>query len=115
MYSVSWSTDGRLASGSWDRTVAVWKPEEREEYVWRQSVGYITALCWSADGRWLAVGTQDRRVFILDSQTGEKAFAYGTNAAILAFYWTPDSKQVWAADNGAGTGRPRVYMLEMVC
>jgi hypothetical protein len=74
--------------------------------------GTVTALAWSADGHWLAVGAAGRRLLVFAVADGKLVAAFGTNAGILALWWTPEGNEIWAADNGAGLGYPRVYKLQ---
>jgi eukaryotic-like serine/threonine-protein kinase len=54
--AVAWSPDGaRIASGSWDMTVQVWKATTgRHLYTYRGHQDIVGSLTWSPDGKRIA-------------------------------------------------------------
>lgn len=80
--SLAFSRDGRLASSSYDHTIRIWDIAHRSEpmqikrpgifrkfhHTWRNTIHQLT---WSADGRWIAGGVEDKDIPIWDSTTGK--------------------------------------------
>jgi hypothetical protein len=56
VYSVAWSPDGLLASGSDDGTVTVWNPESGELVHNFKEHCLVNSVAWSADGRLAVAG-----------------------------------------------------------
>jgi WD40 repeat protein len=62
--SVAWSDDGTmLASGSWDKSVRVWRGDDgRLQQTLQGHSGPVTSVAWSQDGTMLASGSDDQTV-----------------------------------------------------
>ena len=71
------------------------------------------SVAFSPNGQWLAAATDRRRVAVFASADGALMADYATHDGVLALRWTPDSRQIWAADRGMGWSRPRVYPLAL--
>jgi WD40 repeat protein len=116
---VAWCPSGHLVSGHESGTVSLWQPEGGPNSLWSVHVGEwavdggVKALACDPKGLWVAVGTACRRVLVLDTVSGATLARYETNAGVSALRWAPDSREIWAADNGAGFGCPRVYKLQL--
>jgi WD40 repeat protein len=112
--ALAWNSQGCLASGSDDCSVAVWELGQ-ERPLWRSvcTASRLLSLVWSPDGRWLAATSTDQRVMVLSGADGTMVARYGANASVLALQWAPDSREIWAADNGASFGYPCVYKLAL--
>ena len=99
--AVSWSLDGgRLASGSYDKTVRVWNAETGAAMLTIEGHwSYVTAVTWSPDGGRLASGSGDNTVrawatntaWFLPTPICMLGFTAGPREAILtcflANYW----------------------------
>ena len=72
--SVSWAPDGKkLASASWDKTVAIWEvPAGTQSVRIQNSEGWITAVAWSPYSDQIAFGGYDRAVHIYSGVTGKE-------------------------------------------
>ncbi len=65
--SVCVTNDGKIISGSVDKTVRVWDMEGKELAICRGHGGKVTSVCVTADGK-IVSGSMDKtvRVWILD-------------------------------------------------
>jgi WD40 repeat protein len=63
MWSVAWSPDGqRLAAGGVNRTLQIRHIADSASVNLNWTNTSVTALAWSFDSAWLAVGTKERKV-----------------------------------------------------
>jgi len=110
-------SSGDIASAYDDGTLAVWRPAFSNAPVLRvrTSTAGLRQVQWSPDAQWLAVSTDDSRVLIYRVRADDlqRAFQFGADAPVLALWWSPDSRELRAADDGGGSGRPRVYRLAL--
>jgi WD40 repeat protein len=98
--TLAWSPDGqRLASGSWDQTVQVWKGDSGERLLnYKNHSAGVTALGWSPNGRYLASGDRNGSIHLWDATTGKLYFTYGGHsAAITALAWSPNGREIASA------------------
>jgi hypothetical protein len=95
--SVAYSPDGRrLASGSWDRTVAVWDAETGQRL--RELAGHrglVNSVAYSPDGRRLASGAEDRTVAVWDAETGQRLWELsGHHGGVSSVAYSPDGRRL---------------------
>ena len=103
--SVAWGPDGRLASGSEDREVRVWRESEDGSWTGQlvgQHYGWVYSVAWGPDGR-LASGSEDREVRVwresqdgswTDQQVGRH------NDWVESVAWGPDGRLASGSDDG---------------
>jgi WD40 repeat protein len=110
---LGWSPDGRIVTGDYEGNVAAWAPDADDQPLWGFGGlwGTVRAVTWAPNGRWVAVGSELRELIILATDNGTPIARFRVNAGVSALTWSPDSKEIWAADRGAGFGYPRVYHL----
>ncbi len=90
---LAWSHDGRFLAAAGTRYINVWNTDENRVIARVRSkaaFGYH-ALCWSPDGKSLAV-TQANTVLIYRLDAKLKATYYHYNAQICAVAWSPDGR-----------------------
>lgn len=94
---VAWRPDnsGVLASGSWDRTIAVWK-QEMEGQPWRQlwktSVsGKVECLSWSVTGSILAASFEDGETLLYKETLDGRFEEVGSCSECAAIIGSPSS------------------------
>ena len=70
---------------------------------------WVTAVCFSADGKRIATSSRDQTAKAFDAQTGELLATYsGHGAAVRAVAFMPDGNKVISA----GGGKVRVWNIE---
>jgi WD40 repeat protein len=113
---VAFSADGeRIVSGSSDATAKVWDARTGQEALTlRGHAGRVWGVCFSPDGKRLATASQDGTAKVWDAATGALIVWRPFQAAIHALWFHPKQAQVCVAENGGGTGRPHVYILEFI-
>ncbi|KAI0233136.1 hypothetical protein L0F63_003725 [Massospora cicadina] len=89
--TVSWNTTGQyFATGSVDRTVAVWEIDNMEL---RAHTGSIDQLCWDPKTpNRLATASSDKTVRVWNAQTGELLHLISTPGENINICWSPDGK-----------------------
>jgi WD40 repeat protein len=86
--------DGRLASGSMDKTIRLWEVERSAE-TGRLDVhsDIVSALCVLPDGRLACSSSQDTTIRLWDVETGaETAILKGHSECVLALCVLPDGR-----------------------
>jgi WD40 repeat protein len=99
--AVAFSPDGRLlASGSEDRTIAVWDPEtSRRVAVLRGHTQGISSLAFAPDGRTLASAGADENVMLWDPRTGLRLRTLQGDSPIESVTYSPDGRFVASSDD----------------
>lgn len=72
VWSVAWSPNGKLATGSADGTVRVWDPETGSLLLTpaRLHTDIVWSVAWAPDGQSFASGSRDNTVIIWNASTG---------------------------------------------
>lgn len=95
IFSLSWAPNNkRLASASWDRTVAIWEvPAGTQSVGIANPQGWISTVAWSPHGDRVAFGGYDQVVHIYSSVTGEEIKRLeGHTNWVQAVAYSPDGK-----------------------
>ncbi|MEW6306148.1 MAG: c-type cytochrome domain-containing protein [Verrucomicrobiota bacterium] len=102
IFDLSLSKDGKLLStASGDKLVKVWELDSRKELARLEGhTSAIYAVAFNGEGTQLVSGGPDKEIKVWDVKTREKVATLGDNpkAGITALAWTPDSKNVFAAN-----------------
>ncbi|MEB3317030.1 MAG: WD40 repeat domain-containing protein, partial [Cyanobacteriota bacterium] len=87
--------DGRLASGSWDKTIRFWDPATGScSAVFEGHQGWVNALAVLPDGR-LASGSWDNTIRLWDPATGSCSAVFeGHQGWVMALAVLPDGRLV---------------------
>ncbi len=106
----SWSPDGRWiaylsdATGEYEIYVRPQDGSGEARQLTQASSVWMDRLVWSPDSKKIAFGDQDRRLRILDVDSGELTdVARGTMGAIGNYSWSPDGR--WLAYDTNGSNR----------
>jgi WD40 repeat protein len=92
IYSVAWSSDGRLASALGDGTVILWNLETgKPAQTLKEHSDRAYSVAWSPDGR-LASGSDDHSLIIWDLETGEPAVRLMGNSSVESVAWAADGR-----------------------
>jgi hypothetical protein len=89
--SIAWSTDGQLASGSYDGTVTIWDLKTGQpSQILKGNTSPVTSVAWSEDGQ-LASGSADNNVIIWNLRTNRPAHILKGHAfAVSSVAWSKD-------------------------
>lgn len=105
--SLSWAPDGmKLASASWDTTVAIWDVPTGTQVVGIQNPGWVTVVAWSPRGDQVAFGGRDQAVHVYSGDTGEEITKLeGHTDWVRSLAWSPDGKHL------ASSGYDRTVLI----
>lgn len=95
--SLSWAPDGKkLASASWDKTVAVWDVPTGTQLVGIQNPeGWITTVAWSPHSDQVAFGGYDQAVHVYSGVTGKEIKKLkGHTNWVRSLAWSPEGKHL---------------------
>ncbi|GAA1376427.1 NACHT and WD repeat domain-containing protein [Catellatospora chokoriensis] len=105
--SVAWSVDGRLASGSGDRTVRVWSADGRLLHTLMGHEEAVWSVAWSSGGL-LASGGEDHTVRVWSTDGQLLHTLMGHEDTVRSVAWSVDGRlasgskdgtiRVWSAD-----------------
>ena len=106
VWSVAWSADGRLASGSADGTVVVWdlsqadmRPRQPVQIL-RGLGAEVMSVAWSADGR-LASGSGDGTVIVWDLERNQPGrILKGHFSRVMSVAWSADGRLASGSEDG---------------
>jgi WD40 repeat protein len=88
--SVTWSTDGKLASGSLDG-VTIWDLKTGQPTQTLRNYPIVNSVAWSADGQLASGPDYDHTVIIWDLQTGQHAQTLtGHTEEVTSLAWSSD-------------------------
>ncbi|MFN2198499.1 MAG: eIF2A-related protein, partial [Anaerolineales bacterium] len=98
--AVAWSPDGSQFAVASVGTIFLQDASSGEQIkTLTGHTGDVTALAWSASGRYLASGGQDRSVRIWDVVSGETIQTLsGLSGAVRSVGWSPDESRLVTAD-----------------
>lgn len=93
--ALSWAPNSKkLASASWDKTVAIWDVPTKTQLLGNQnSQGWITTVAWSPQSDQVAFGGYDQKIHVFNGVTGKEIKKLkGHTDWIRSLTWSPDGK-----------------------
>src|SRR5262249_20668599 len=104
-----------IASGSQDQTVKMWDAQiGLEAFSLEGHTAFVSSVSFSPDGRTFASGSKDGTVRLWDVATGILIAWRQLHGTVRSLWFNPETPQLHVADDGGGTGQPRVYLLEII-
>ncbi|KPJ19343.1 THO complex subunit 3 [Papilio machaon] len=99
VHSVGWSCDGRrLASGSFDKSVAIFNLEKSklvQDFVFKGHTGSVDQLCWHAShADLLSTASGDKSVRIWDTRSHKCAASISTKGENINIAWSPNGSTI---------------------
>lgn len=99
VHSVGWNCDGRrLASGSFDKSVAIFSLDHeslRKSSTFKGHTGSVDQLCWHATAPdLLSTASGDKTVRIWDVRSSKCATIINTKGENINITWSPDGKTI---------------------
>lgn len=93
------SDDGARAAWAHDEGTVVLYGLEHHRTIVRQAIGLAHAVSFSPKGRLLAVGREDKRVTLLDGETGREVGVLSeSDGPVSALAWSPDGESLLVGD-----------------
>merc|ERR1712166_1306908 len=107
VFSVAWSMDGTLASGSGDNSVKVWVMDSSNKFKLQSTLtghsDYVRSVAWSNDGK-LASGSYDRTIRIWSEDSSGtfncQSTLSGHSRLVTSVAWSKDGTLVSASEDG---------------
>ena len=96
---LAWSPKGNRVASAGGGKVRLWDPRTGEE-VWSLEVPAEPACGWSADGKYLAAGTEARGVVIVDTETRKRIVTLPTNDC-ATISWSPAAARLAIGTDGS--------------
>ncbi len=118
--SAEFSPDGKyIVSGTkYDNSVIMWRTSDGHE-LWRKyTAEEVERVGWSADGKWVAAGSEDYRVTIYDAMSGEVFKIIELEKAIDGLTWSHNGLLLAVGEertelsDGSTQGWVRIYKME---
>jgi WD40 repeat protein len=106
IYAVAWSSNGQLiASSGYDGTLQIWEAANGTSLATHSGFAFLFGLSWSPDGKYVAVGSQNKLVLVVESRSGDVFTSYrGHSDWVKDVAWSPHGKFVVSGSDD-GTSR----------